>query len=420
MPERDLLRFCMPPNSNRHHLSAGLAVFRLARVRRPPSRYNFDDRTPQPNLRSIIMKSVILSIVVLSLCCPISVAQEQSDSRALEVALAQIGKVDVHGAGHAEATDAMKVLNSVSAEQLPLLFEAFDESNPISANWIRAAIQKVVRGDKSLPVETIKAYFDDPSNNPKGRWLAWQMICDRDPEFRSATIDALALDASMPLREIGIAKIISDAEALGSDVDQLDQNAKNKKIDKLKSALENARDVDQIKTIAKLLKPLGENINLREQLGFLATWNLVSGFDNKDEKGFDVVYDPEVEPKQVVWKTTTTTHETGVVDLNEIVGKEKGSITYAWGIIGSSVDREAEVRIGTPNAHKIWVNGELVMSNEIYHNSNSIDKFSAPVKLREGMNQVLVKVCQNEQTQPWAQDWSFQVRFCDSTGKPIR
>jgi hypothetical protein len=31
----------------------------------------------------------------------------------------------------------------------------------------------------------------------------------------------------------------------------------------------------------------------------------------------------------------------------------------------------------------------------------------------------VVKVCQNEQTEPWAQNWAFQLRLCDATGKAI-
>jgi hypothetical protein len=33
-----------------------------------------------------------------------------------------------------------------------------------------------------------------------------------------------------------------------------------------------------------------------------------------------------------------------------------------------------------------------------------------------GRNTVLIKVLQNAQTEPWAQDWQFQFRFTDLTG----
>ena len=40
-------------------------------------------------------------------------------------------------------------------------------------------------------------------------------------------------------------------------------------------------------------------------------------------------------------------------------------------------------------------------------------------KLKEGTNKIVVKICQNDQKQPWAQNWMFQVRICDATGKAI-
>jgi hypothetical protein len=397
---------------------------------RQTSRYNFGIE----NLLfvDVHMKSLIFPILVVCVTCQASFGQSAPGDDSVRAAVAKVTNVGFHGAGHSEAVEAMKVLNAASAEQIPMLFEAFGESNAISANWLRASIQKAVDGNDSLPVDTIKAYFADQSKSAKGRWLAWQIICKKDPEFRASSIDALVDDASMPLREVGIAKLISDANALGVDAEKMDASAKEKKSGILKTALEHARDVDQVRSIAKSLKPLGMEVDLRKQLGFLCDWHFVAGFDNKEQAGFDVLYQPEAAPdspdlkqtftvgqKQASWEKTVSEHETGVVDFNEVVGKEKGVIVYASSVFKSAGDTDAEVRIGTPNAHKIWVNGELVMSNEIYHNSNSIDKFSAPVKLRAGNNSVLLKLCQNEQTQPWAQDWSFQLRFCDASGKPV-
>ena len=382
------------------------------------------------------MKSAIFPIfpvtMLMFLVTSTVLAQSNTDQGSITAALDQVKSVQLHGVGNADAVKAMKVLNSVSPDQIPMLLEALDGTNAVSANWIRAAIQKAVAGSDRLPTDSIAEYFRDQTKNPQGRWLAWQIVCDRKPEFREQTIASLATDSSMPLREIGIAKLIADATAVGTDVEKMDDAAKDKKLTMLKSALENARDVEQISSIAKSMSPLGEEIDLPKHLGLLPTWNLVAGFDNKEEAGFDVAYEPEkiastlelqaykVGDEMFDWSKTTTTEEGGAVDLNKVIGKKKGVVAYAATTFESSADRAAEVRIGTPNAHKIWVNGELVMSNEIYHNSNSIDKFSAPVKLKKGDNKVLVKLCQNEQTQPWAQDWSFQFRFCDSTGKAIR
>jgi hypothetical protein len=41
------------------------------------------------------------------------------------------------------------------------------------------------------------------------------------------------------------------------------------------------------------------------------------------------------------------------------------------------------------------------------------------VKLNKGKNTLLVKACQNEQTQDWTVQWEFQLRVCDATGTAI-
>ena len=39
--------------------------------------------------------------------------------------------------------------------------------------------------------------------------------------------------------------------------------------------------------------------------------------------------------------------------------------------------------------------------------------------LKAGRNEVLIKVCQNEQTDDWAQTWGFQLRLCDAIGGAV-
>jgi len=47
------------------------------------------------------------------------------------------------------------------------------------------------------------------------------------------------------------------------------------------------------------------------------------------------------------------------------------------------------------------------------------NKYVAAAKLRAGENVVLVKVCQNEQTESWARGWQFALRVCDATGGAV-
>ena len=78
-----------------------------------------------------------------------------------------------------------------------------------------------------------------------------------------------------------------------------------------------------------------------------------------------------------------------------------------------------EIRLGTPNGWKLWVNGKLVFAHEEYHQLTQMDQYRTPVLLQAGTNRILLKICQNEQTEDWAQDWEFQVRVCDSSGTAV-
>jgi hypothetical protein len=49
-----------------------------------------------------------------------------------------------------------------------------------------------------------------------------------------------------------------------------------------------------------------------------------------------------------------------------------------------------------------------------------IDQYLADFELKKGTNRILLKICQNEQNEPWAQDWKFQFRITDRNGKALR
>jgi len=301
-----------------------------------------------------------------------------------------------------------------------------EDTNSISANWVRSAVNSIVAREGGVPQAEIEKYFKDKEHSSLGRLMAFELLTRDNEDLAKQMIPKFIDDPSLPLRHKAVAALIKEA----NDVAETD---KVMALGKLTYAFNNARDIGQLETISKKLSEMGVSVDLRTQMGFISKWKLVGSFDNKDMKGYDVAYGPEeaigmidvaatytdFDGKETKWIDVATDHETGVVDLNSIIGKVKGVSLYALGNFPAEQARTAELRIGTPNATKIWLNGELVMSNEIYHNSNSIDKFTGKVNLKEGGNQILIKVCQNEQEEPWAQSWSFQLRICDESGKAI-
>jgi hypothetical protein len=108
-----------------------------------------------------------------------------------------------------------------------------------------------------------------------------------------------------------------------------------------------------------------------------------------------------------------------VVNLNKALGKQKGTVAYAYTIIDSPQEQQVEVRAGCIVALKIFVNGKPVFAREEYHHGMALDQHIGRATLRKGRNEILIKVCQNEQTEDWAQEWQFQLRLCDELGKGV-
>jgi hypothetical protein len=202
--------------------------------------------------------------------------------------------------------------------------------------------------------------------------------------------------------------------------------------DRLKNLLGSARHPSQVVEIINRLDKAGVAIDQRKHFGFLSEWKLIGPFDHVGAKNFDkacplegdwqkgtlaTVY--EGKAGQVKWMDHATTHKEGVVDLAALYNKEKGCIVYGVTEFVSPVAGPAEIRLGCINGNRVWVNGKLVMSNEVYHSSMQIDQYIEPIVLVKGTNRILIKICQNEQTEGWAQDYQFQIRVSDSTGLAI-
>ena len=108
-----------------------------------------------------------------------------------------------------------------------------------------------------------------------------------------------------------------------------------------------------------------------------------------------------------------------MVDIAKQIENYKGSLMYATTTWTSNKEQQVEIRLGTPNSWKLWVNGQLVFEREEYHRSSQLDQYRVPVNLRAGSNTLLLKICQNSQTQDWAQRYQYQIRICNSTGSAL-
>lgn len=352
-------------------------------------------------------------------------ANVHGDSQ-IDSLLEKIRAVGSQGKGHREAIAAMQHLSNRQASELPQILAGMDDAGPLAANWIRAAVETIAQrasaNETQLPVKSLESFLADTSHAPRARSLAYQLLLQADPAARQRWIPEFLDDPSLELRRESVARAIQQATALI-------EKDKNSAVAAFRRTLDSARDIDQIKAIAQALRDQGETVDLPRHFGFVMNWQLIAPFDNTDTKGFDVAYPPEEKVDltarlngkdgEVAWTEHTTTDEFGNVDLNSALGKHKGAIGYAYTEFFSDKPQDVELRLGCINANKIWLNGKLLSANEVYHARTEIDQYVGTGRLSKGRNTILLKICQNEQEESWAQDWKFQLRVCDQYGTAV-
>jgi hypothetical protein len=346
----------------------------------------------------------------------------------IEQQIRAIRAVAPEGRGNQEASAAWRELVRHKAESLPEILAAFDDANPIAVNYLRSAVetiaQRAVEKGESLPVARLEEFIGDTKHDPRSRRLAYEMLVGVDPSTADRIIPGMLHDPSVEFRRDAVARLIEQASK------PLNSGNKDEVRELLADALDAARDDDQVQALKKQLEGLGEKVDLPRHFGFLLSWRLIAPFDNTEKKGLAAVYPPEKEvhysatydgkeDKKIGWVEHTTDNEYGIVDLAKALGPFKGSVAYAATEFQSDVGRPAEFRLGTPNSWKVWLNGELLFAREEYHRGMSLDQYRIHGTLKAGKNLILVKVCQNEQTEDWAQRWQLQFRVCDATGTAI-
>jgi hypothetical protein len=338
-----------------------------------------------------------------------------------------INSVGPKGEGHQAAAAAWRELSKSSVEQLPAILVGIDKSNALSINWLRAAVDSIAQSkyDKEdFPAAELEEFVLDTNHAPRGRRLAFEILADFDETAKERLTSKFLNDPSLELRRDAVAQLSSQADKLRDSSDQ--KNA----TEAYRRALTHARDIDQIDHAADQLRKLKAEVDLPSHFGFVQNWHLIGPFDNVDKGGFDVAYPPEstieleaqhegVGEKPVAWKKHSSEDDYGLVDLNKAMGKHKGAIAYAVAEFNAAEARDIELRLGCINANKVWLNGQRLFANNVYHANTYIDQYVGKGRLKAGKNVILIKIAQNEQEDSWAQRWQFQLRVCDQFGTAV-
>jgi hypothetical protein len=344
--------------------------------------------------------------------------------------LRDIRAVSKEAGGAEKARSAWEKLVRQGPGVLPRVLAAMDTPDTVAANWLRTAFDRIVETalEKKEPLNPapLLAFAKDRKHEGRARRLALDLVerlkpgsrasllgeALEDPEFRFDAID-------QALQQLAKAELPAD-EARS----------------RYQRLLATSRDQEQARRIASALKGLKVEVSVAEHLGFLRQWRVIGPFDGNGRKGFGTAYPPEQkldlkatldgkDGKKLTWKRyeaseTWTGRHQALVDLRQPLGDAEDAVAYAFTTIKVKEPGEVEFRGAADDNFTVWVNGERVFAFEEYRNGVRFDRHRFKVKLRAGVNSVLVKVCQSPSDETNREpNWEFLLRACDETGKGI-
>ena len=397
----------------RHSISIIRGCFAVSGLPRPPGL-----RMVYTMIAPIARVLLIFAVVGSALAAP---PKEMADS------LATIRAVGPEGQGNAAASAAWKRLAAGDAPTLVPIFEAMDGANDLALNWLRPAVDTIasrtVNSGGRLPVPELGGFLLDSRHDPRARRLVYELLSRVDAPTVDKLLPGMLNDPSLEIRYDAIQKVIDQA---GQSLAASNQAGAALLF---QQALNSARDVGQIDQISTNLAKLGQPVDSLKLFGFLTQWKIIGPFDNTGKKGFETAFAPEQKldlaaeadgkTGKVKWRDYPVKDPFGKLDLNVAFGKLKEVTAYATTDFISDRAQAVEIRLGCETSWKVWLNGKLLFGRDEYHFDSRIDQYTMPAQLKPGRNTILVKVCQNEQTEDWTVEWNFQLRITDALGTPI-
>ncbi len=339
----------------------------------------------------------------------------------------RIKAIGKEGAGNPAAAQAWKELTNQGPEVLTEVLAALDDATPIAANYLRSAVEaiadKALANGKPLPKDKLEAFIRATRHAGAGRRLAYDLLVRIDPTTPGRLLPGMLDDPGAELRRDAVAVLVKDAAA------RLDKGDKDGALTVYRKALGHARDREQVKLLAKQLKSLGVEADLLKHFGYVTRWMVIGPFDNTDGTGFHKTFPPEKgvdvkaayrgkDDKEVRWAEQTANKD-GEIDFNKLYGEQKGVTAFAYAVVESPAERAMEVRAESNDAIRIYLNGKEIFAREEYHHGTRMDQHIGRGVLKAGRNTILIKVCQNEQSDDWARLWSFRLRVCDAIGGAV-
>jgi len=163
-------------------------------------------------------------------------------------------------------------------------------------------------------------------------------------------------------------------------------------------------------------------LTTKRELAPVRRWQVLGPFPNLTGRAFDKDFGPEKgvdlgatypgqDGETIRWKTTQNS-TTGFVDLNPLFKPNTLVCAYAVIYVKSPDGRKALVSAGSDDGGKTWLNGKLILSVPGARSATP-GQDRAPVELKAGWNEVLIKIPQSHG------GWGFYFDLLTPDAKPM-
>jgi len=222
-------------------------------------------------------------------------------------------------------------------------------------------------------------------------------------------VEAALRGAEGELKDAGLKCLVAIAEA-------------HPKRDEARKLLRRAFD-EGLAGVEDKLRALGERVEIVARDGRIEDWWVVGPFAAPDEAMWAESLPPEKNPdpsKAVehggsahAWRTLRGGGENGVVNLDAALKPNEDVVAYAFAEVVVRKERAAVLKCGSDDGIIVWVNGEKV-HEVLKPRGLKVDEDTVKLRLREGANAILVKVCEK------GGGWEFHARLEDEEGRPLK
>ncbi|MCL6519568.1 MAG: fibronectin type III domain-containing protein [Armatimonadetes bacterium] len=151
---------------------------------------------------------------------------------------------------------------------------------------------------------------------------------------------------------------------------------------------------------------------------YIREWLVIGPFNNTNRAGLstDYIGEATITPSTnnisngLTWWAYKSPID--VIDLSAILYPTDYSVAYAHLYINSPSEQACELRLGSDDGVKVWLNGTLIHENAAWRPVIK-DQDKVPITLKQGWNQLLIKV------DNLTAGWGFAARICNTAGNEV-